>query len=292
MSLMVIIYYKIFREIKRRGHISDIGRSISRVSCAQHRSVKAPNEDNGANDGPFRQVKCDSANGSKAKFLRNKPSSPSPPPPPPSSTSSSSSNKEKNGRSSNSSSSRRSHGNGNRKQCDNSETVDNVDENEATSQCQTSLGSPQIISTHHKLIRSLLNPFIKRRHQTTLCPINGNVPSSVTRIGGSDKTPIGGDTNVKSVPMTNHQSLSNTALDNVGSSARVLISSESTPPLAPPPPPPPPPISVPINHSEEQTTSMAITATTSTTDQLAPFLRDMRLEQLRYGTTSFFFFNE
>ncbi|KAI2806869.1 Histamine H1 receptor [Blomia tropicalis] len=157
--------------------------------------------------------------------------------------------------------------------------VDNVDENEATSQCQTSLGSPQIISTHHKLIRSLLNPFIKRRHQTTLCPINGNVPSSVTRIGGSDKTPIGGDTNVKSVPMTNHQSLSNTALDNVGSSARVLISSESTPPLAPPPPPPPP-ISVPINHSEEQTTSMAITATTSTTDQLAPFLRDMRLEQL------------
>lgn len=38
MSLIVIIYYKIFCEIKRRGNFSEINRNVSRVSCAHHRN--------------------------------------------------------------------------------------------------------------------------------------------------------------------------------------------------------------------------------------------------------------
>lgn len=70
MSLMVILYYKIFREIKRRGNISDIGRSINRVSCAQHRGVHKENSFTASLrhtfDGSFHT--SSSSNGSKARF--------------------------------------------------------------------------------------------------------------------------------------------------------------------------------------------------------------------------------
>lgn len=38
MSLIVIIYYKIFCEIKRRGNFSEMNRHVNRVSCAHHRN--------------------------------------------------------------------------------------------------------------------------------------------------------------------------------------------------------------------------------------------------------------